>query len=80
VSRTEPDRSLALRRSGIDRTALLNRLGDVDETPPEVHNWLSRAAMADRLPSLLGLDQQSSYELCVDVVRHLSPKKPGTPR
>ena len=68
----DPDRS-SRPRSPIDRAALLDRLGDADPPPAEPHAWLSRASMADRLPELVGLDQRSSYAVCVEVVRHLRP-------
>ena len=67
------------RYAELDRSALLDRLGAVDPAPPEVRSWLSRAAVADRLPDLLELNQQTSYALCVLVVRHLFGR-PGAPR
>lgn len=70
-----PGRSPAIRRPGINRSALMDRLGDVDKPPPEIHSWLSRAPMADRLPELVGLDQQYSYRLCIRVVQRIRPKK-----
>jgi hypothetical protein len=53
----------------------MDRLGDVDKPPPEIHSWLSRAPMADRLPELVGLDQRYSYRLCIRVVQRIRPKK-----
>jgi hypothetical protein len=61
--------------SGLDRSAMLDRLGEVDQPPPEVHSWLSRASFAARLPTVLELDQQSSFALCAEVVRHLRPTR-----
>jgi hypothetical protein len=69
------DRSPAVHRPGIDRSALMDRLGDVAKPPPAIHSWLSRAAMADRLPQLVGLDQQNCYRLCVEVVRRIRPRR-----
>jgi hypothetical protein len=69
------DRSPAVRGPGIDRAALMDRLGDVDKPPPPIHSWLSRAAMADRLPQLVGLDQQYCYRLCVQVVQLIRPRR-----
>jgi hypothetical protein len=61
--------------NAIDRSALLHRLGDVDNPPPPIHASLSRAAMADRLPQLLDLDQQYCYRLCVQVVQLIRPRR-----
>lgn len=72
------NRSPAVRRSGIDRSSLMDRLGDVDKPPPDNQSWLSRAAIAERLPQLVGLDQEYSYQLCVRIVRRIGPK--ATPR
>jgi hypothetical protein len=56
----------------IDRSALLDRLGDIEQPPPDVHSWLARATLAAGLPGLVGLNQRSSYELCRRVVAHLT--------
>jgi hypothetical protein len=56
----------------IDRSALLDRLGEIEQPPPDVHAWLARATLAAGLPGLVGLDQRSSYDLCQRVIAHLT--------
>jgi hypothetical protein len=75
VSERDSERLPTLRGHGLNREALLDRLGEVPQPPPEVRSWLSRASVAARLPDLLGLDQRTSYQLCVQVVRHLSSRR-----
>jgi hypothetical protein len=69
------DRSPAARGPGLDRGALMDRLGDVDNPPPPLHSRLTRAAMAGRLPQLVGLDPRYCYRLCVKVVQLIRPRK-----
>lgn len=64
-------RAPAARTPGIDRDALLDRLGAVQHPPLETRSWLDRATLPARLPTLLGLDQESSYQLCRRVAAHL---------
>ena len=63
---------MAWRPSLIDRPALLDRLGDIEQPPPDVHSWLARATLAAGLPGLVGLNQRSSYDLCRRVIAHLT--------
>jgi hypothetical protein len=69
------DPSSAARGPGLDRAVLMDRLGDVDKPPPQLHSRLSRAAMADRLPQLVGLEPRYCYHLCVKVVQLIRPRR-----
>lgn len=69
---------VALRTRRIDRSALLDRLGEVDFPSPDTRSLFDRASLAARLPALAGLDQQVAYDLCRRVVAHLREREhPG---
>jgi hypothetical protein len=76
---TETDnrrRPIEWRAPLIDRSALMRRLGDVSQPPPDVRSWLRRAKLPNALPDLVRLDERRSFQLCVRVVEHLTGRSP----
>jgi hypothetical protein len=66
---------VGLRARRIDRSALLDRLGEVDFPSPDTGSLFDRASLAARLPALAGLDQQAAYDLCCRVIAHLRERE-----